>query len=247
MITSSLDWAILAILVYAYGLVAGRLKQTLISGAVVFLLTGLILGPAGLGWLGINVSSENLRTIAELTLASILFTDAASANLQVLRDSRRLPIRLLALGLPLTILMGMGMAQWLLPQLSPVEAAILSVVLAPTDAALGQSVVTNPAVPPCLCCSPFWPWRRRAVAPAMGWCCWVGCSWSRWDWGCCWVAVWPSLPPGAAISASGVAGSPATGSRFWRSRCRSAVSPWPSSLEAAASSPVSAAVSPSVV
>ena len=111
MITSYLDWAILAVLVFAYGLVAGRLKQTPLSGAVVFLLTGLILGPAGLGWLGINVTSENLRTIAELTLALILFTDAASANLPVLRDSRRLPIRLLALGLPLTILMGMGVAQ----------------------------------------------------------------------------------------------------------------------------------------
>ncbi|QPN66618.1 cation:proton antiporter [Synechococcus sp. CBW1006] len=147
MITSYLDWAILAVLVFAYGLVAGRLKQTPLSGAVVFLLTGLILGPAGLGWLGINVTSENLRTIAELTLALILFTDAATANLPVLRDSRRLPIRLLALGLPLTILLGMGVAQLLLPALSPVEAAILSVVLAPTDAALGQPVVTNPAVP----------------------------------------------------------------------------------------------------
>jgi NhaP-type Na+/H+ or K+/H+ antiporter len=147
MISSYLDWAIIALVCYIYILLAGRLQQTPISGALLFLFVGLILGPACLGWLRINVTSENLKTAAELTLALILFTDAANANLPLLRNHVRLPMRLLGLGLPLTILFGFGVGLFLFPAFNLTEVAILSVVLAPTDAALGQSVVTNPLVP----------------------------------------------------------------------------------------------------
>ena len=142
-----LDWAIIGAVTYAYGLFSKRLKRTPISGALVFLITGFVLGPSLLGWLQIDVTAEKLRTTAELTLALILFTDAARANLPVLRNSARLAMRLLVLGLPLTILLGFAAARWILPDLSLVEAAILAVVLAPTDAALGQAVVTHPLVP----------------------------------------------------------------------------------------------------
>lgn len=108
---------------------------------------GLFLGPFGLGILQFNVTSENLKTIVELTLALILFTDAANANLGVLKNSLRLPWRLLAVGLPLTILLGFGISTLLFPEFSPVEAGLLAVMLAPTDAALGKPVVTNPQVP----------------------------------------------------------------------------------------------------
>ncbi len=86
--------------------------------------------------------------IVELTLALILFTDAANADLAVLKNSIRLPCRLLLVGLPLTILLGLGVGRLLFPDFSLVEAAILSTMLAPTDAALGKAVVTNPHVPP---------------------------------------------------------------------------------------------------
>ena len=142
-----LDLAIIAIIVYLYGLVSARLRSSPISGALVFLILGVLLGPAVLGWLSIRPTSENLKVIAELTLSLILFTDAANANLSVLRRNTRLPVRLLALGLPLTILLGVVVGAVLFPDLQLVEVAILSVVLAPTDAALGQPVVSNPLVP----------------------------------------------------------------------------------------------------
>ncbi len=142
-----LDLAIIAIVVYLYCLVSARLRSSPISGALVFLVLGVLLGPSVLGWLSINATSENLKVIAELTLAMILFTDAANANLPVLRRNTRLPVRLLALGLPLTILLGVVVGAVLFPDLQLVEVAILSVVLAPTDAALGQPVVSNPLVP----------------------------------------------------------------------------------------------------
>jgi NhaP-type Na+/H+ or K+/H+ antiporter len=101
----------------------------------------------GLGFLNLGLGSEGLRTIAELTLALVLFSDASNANLPVLRQVVRLPGRLLLIGLPLTILLGIGTGVLLFPGLGILEVAILATMLAPTDAALGKAVVTNPAVP----------------------------------------------------------------------------------------------------
>ena len=141
------DWAILATFVFIYSIIAGGLERTWLSGAIVFVAFGLLFGPFGLGILHLNVNSENLRAIAELTLALVLFTDAANANLAVLKSSVRLPCRLLLVGLPLTILVGFGVGRLLFKDFSLVEAAILATMLAPTDAALGKAVVTNPYVP----------------------------------------------------------------------------------------------------
>lgn len=141
------DWAIIAVIVLIYGLVAGRLGRTWISDAMIFLFTGLLLGPFALGILRFHVAPENLETLAELTLALILFTDAANANLTILKNSLRLPCRLLSIGLPLTIVLGFGLSIFLFPEWSMVEAGLLAVILAPTDAALGKAVVTNPQVP----------------------------------------------------------------------------------------------------
>jgi NhaP-type Na+/H+ or K+/H+ antiporter len=147
MIQGYLAWAVLALFVLAYALLSGRLRKEPLSASIAFLLAGWLLGPDALGWLRFQVDSESLRTITEFTLALILFTDAAHAELPVLRDSARLPARLLAVGLPLTIVAGALLAHWLFPSFTLTEACLLGVVLAPTDAALGQPVVTNPRVP----------------------------------------------------------------------------------------------------
>jgi len=94
-----------------------------------------------------EVEAEGLRTLAELTLALVLFTDAANANLEVLKKSFHIPQRLLLIGLPLTILIGFGTGLLVFGGLSMVEIAILATMLAPTDAALGKAVVTDESVP----------------------------------------------------------------------------------------------------
>ena len=147
MFQSYADWAIIAVFIVFYSLIAKAIGRTWISDAMVFVGAGFLLGDDGLGWLHFNVTSENLETIVELTLALILFTDAANANLPVLKNSLRLPWRLLAIGLPLTIALGFGVSSLLFPQFSWVEAALLAVMLAPTDAALGKAVVSNTQVP----------------------------------------------------------------------------------------------------
>jgi NhaP-type Na+/H+ or K+/H+ antiporter len=139
--------AILVIFIFLYSIITGGLEKTPINGAIVFTAFGLIFGPLGLGMLKLDVDAEFLRTLAELTLALVLFTDAASANLTTLKHSYRIPQLLLMLGLPLTILLGFGVGVLLFKDLTFLEIAILATILAPTDAALGKAVVSNNSVP----------------------------------------------------------------------------------------------------
>ena len=57
------------------------------------------------------------------------------------------PLRLLGIGLPLTIAAGALAAVAVLHELNLIDALVLAIVLAPTDAALGQAVVTEPSLP----------------------------------------------------------------------------------------------------
>jgi len=139
--------AIFATFIFFYSIIAGRLERTPINGALVFLAFGLAIGPVGLGWLDMAVDMEILRSLAEVTLALVLFTDASNANLAVLKHSITLPKRLLLIGLPLTIVIGFAAGVLVFDGLGLLEIAILATMLAPTDAALGKAVVTNPAVP----------------------------------------------------------------------------------------------------
>ena len=139
--------AVLAAFAFVYGLAAGRLEKTPVNGPVVFLAFGILAGPYGLGLLDLSVSGEGLRSVAELTLALVLFTDSANADLATLRRSFRIPQRMLLIGLPLTIALGVGTGMLLFPHLPFLTVAILATMLAPTDAALGEAVITNEAVP----------------------------------------------------------------------------------------------------
>ncbi|HHQ4515638.1 cation:proton antiporter [Aeromonas veronii] len=139
--------AVIAAFLLVYSLIAGRFESKLVNGPLLFLLTGWLLGPGGLELLSLSIDSAGIKLLAELTLVIVLFNDAANTNWQVLLANRQLPIRLLLIGLPLTLLCGALFGHWIFPDLPLLEIAILSTILAPTDAALGKAVVSNPAVP----------------------------------------------------------------------------------------------------
>jgi sodium/hydrogen antiporter len=139
--------AILAAFLLIYSAVAGRVERSWLSGPIVFTAAGLLLGPYGLGVVRLNLGAEGLRTLAELTLAMVLFTDAANADFDIVRRNIGVPERLLLIGLPLTIVLGFLVAMVLFPGIALLEMALLAAMLAPTDAALGKPVVTNPDVP----------------------------------------------------------------------------------------------------
>jgi NhaP-type Na+/H+ or K+/H+ antiporter len=127
--------------------VAGVVERTWISGPIVFTCFGLLIGPEGFDLLAWQTDRELIRSLAEVTLAMVLFTDAAGAHVGVLKKSSGLPARLLLIGLPLTIALGFGAGALLFEDASLFAIAVLATILSPTDAALGKAVVTNAAVP----------------------------------------------------------------------------------------------------
>lgn len=142
-----LDVAILAAIVLLYSAVAGRVGRSWLSGPIIFTAAGMIYGPEGLGLLQLPLTASDLRILAELALAMVLFSDAAHADLRIVRRTLVLPERLLLLGLPLTIVLGFLVGLLVFPQLGMLEVALLATLLAPTDAALGAPVVANAAIP----------------------------------------------------------------------------------------------------
>ncbi len=144
-----MTWAlpIIALALLGYAAVSGRLAGSPITAAMVFTAVGLLVGDEALGLVDPAASSEAVKLLAEATLALVLFGDASRIDLAALREEVSVPARLLGLGLPLTLLAGFLVALVVLGALPWPEALLLAVVLAPTDAALGQAVVTLPRLP----------------------------------------------------------------------------------------------------
>jgi NhaP-type Na+/H+ or K+/H+ antiporter len=143
------EWslAIVALAVLAVAAVSGRIVGTPVRPAMLFVLIGVLVGPRVLDELDLSSTGSTVRTLAEATLVLVLFSDASRINLSELRRDANVPLRLLGVGLPLTIVLGALAAAAVFGQLSVEEALIVGVVLAPTDAALDQAVVTEPRIP----------------------------------------------------------------------------------------------------
>lgn len=139
--------AVIAIFVFLYSIVSKRLELTLVSGPMIFVAAGLVMGPAVLGWFPGDKPEHLLRVLADLTLALFLFVDAANADLPTLKRRYAMPGRMLLIGLPGTILLGFVVAYLMFDTFNIYQAALLATILAATDAALGKAVITNPAVP----------------------------------------------------------------------------------------------------
>ena len=139
--------ATLALILLAFAAVSGRIEGTPITGPMLFTAAGLLLGVDALGIVDPSATGEAVKLLAEATLTVVLFSDASRIDLRALRNALGVPARLLGIGLPLTIVLGFVVAVALLGDLRWPEALVLAIVLAPTDAALGQAVVTSPRLP----------------------------------------------------------------------------------------------------
>ncbi len=139
------DLAVIAGGVIAIALVSARLGRWAITMPMVFVVLGTLAEWFGVAGLGLEV--EAVAVIGEITLAVILFGDAIRIDLRSLRHTLQLPARLLGIGLPLSIGLGAVIIGGLQPALSIWEVCLVAAILAPTDAALGQAVVEETAVP----------------------------------------------------------------------------------------------------
>ena len=139
--------AIFITLIFLYSLVSARIERTVVTAPIVFTTAGMLVLVVMPELRDGKGSLDLFLRAAEAGLVLLLFTDASRTDLQVLKRILNLPARLLSTGMLLTILLGALAARVALPQLSLWEAGILSAILAPTDAGLGQIIVNSPRVP----------------------------------------------------------------------------------------------------
>jgi len=137
----------LALVLLGYAAISRRVQGTIVTAPIVFVAAGFLASDACFGVLDFHADNHAVSLLAEATLAVVLFTDASRIDLRALRRESAVPMRLLGIGLPLTIVAGLIAGVVVLPSLLVVEALVLAIVLAPTDAALGQAVVTDARLP----------------------------------------------------------------------------------------------------
>jgi len=142
-------WALatLALTLLTFAAISGRIEGTPVTAPMIFTAVGLLVGVDALGLVDPAASGEAVKLLAEATLTLVLFADASRIDLRALRGEITVPVRLLGIGLPLTLGAGFAAAIAVLGELAWPEALVLAVILAPTDAALGQAVVTLPRLP----------------------------------------------------------------------------------------------------
>lgn len=138
---------VLAVLVLGYAVVSERVNRSFIAPALIFLLLGMGLGPFGLGVLEAGAGTEGYTVLAQLALTMILFNQAAKLRLNRIRLHGPVTLRLLIVGIPLTVLLGALTATVLLPVLPWWEAVCVAAIVAPTEAALIEALLEDRRIP----------------------------------------------------------------------------------------------------
>jgi NhaP-type Na+/H+ or K+/H+ antiporter len=139
--------AVVGLLVFAWAIFSGALARRNITGPLLFAAAGYLLSNPDWGRLSVNVETSSVHVIAEVTLALVLFSDAARVNVQSLRRDISLPARLLTVGLLLSVVFGGLLAFALLTDLPWALAGFLGAALAPTDAALSVQIINDDRIP----------------------------------------------------------------------------------------------------
>jgi NhaP-type Na+/H+ or K+/H+ antiporter len=135
-------------LIVLWSVLSAPLDRRGITSALFLTVAGFLVGSSALGWLDVSVESAAAERVAEVALVLLLFSDATRIDLRALRTQLRWPGRLLLIGLPLTIIAGAAVGALVFPGMALASVVLLATMLASTDAALGQKVVSDPAVPP---------------------------------------------------------------------------------------------------
>lgn len=138
--------AVLGGLLVCGALISAVADRSFLSLAAVFILTGFALGGGGAGVLEFDPRSGFVEIVALTALIVILFRDGLEVEQELLRTAWHLPLRKLALAMPITALIIAAAAHWL-SGFSWTEAFLLGALLSPTHPVLSSGVVTNTLVP----------------------------------------------------------------------------------------------------
>jgi NhaP-type Na+/H+ or K+/H+ antiporter len=133
--------------ILGFGVFSRLSEKSIISAPMVFVAVGLAASFFLDAEVKSNVHAPWVKVVAEVTLILVLFIDALNLNVKELIRDRQLPIRLLGVGLPLTMVLGILVAIPMFPGVNIWLLAMMALILSPTDAALGIAVVTSESVP----------------------------------------------------------------------------------------------------
>jgi NhaP-type Na+/H+ or K+/H+ antiporter len=138
----------LTCLVLGYAVMSGLVRKSYVAPALIFVVAGLVLGPSGLGLIDVeNADAESFTVLAQLALTVILFNQASRLNPRTVLGRGRLTVRLLAIGIPVSLVLGTAAAVLLVPVLPLWEAVCLAVVVAPIEVALIEAVTDDRRLP----------------------------------------------------------------------------------------------------
>lgn len=139
--------AFTALLFLGYGLFSRLADRSVVTAPMVFVTVGVLVNFFPIELLKEGSKAPAVKILAEVTLILVLFVDGSTLNLKRLIKERALPIRLLGIGLPITMVAGAMLAIALFPDDQLWVLVLMALILSPTDAALGQAVVTGQHVP----------------------------------------------------------------------------------------------------
>jgi NhaP-type Na+/H+ or K+/H+ antiporter len=139
--------AALSIAIFGWAILSEWFAARNLTGPLVFMVAGLLLANPNWGVVSVDIESSTVHDLAEITLALLLFGDASGVPLAAARHDLSLTSRLLAIGLPLSIVAGTVVAVLLFPSLPLALAGLVAASLAPTDAALSESVIADERLP----------------------------------------------------------------------------------------------------
>lgn len=136
-----------ALLIFVFGLFSKKFEKWPITPPMVFVAIGAIVSPVGLNLFELQANNELVSLITELALILILFVDASLLEPKAFFHDKNVPARLLGLGLPMTMCLGILLGRLIYPDDDIWLIAIMALCLSPTDAALGQAIIKSEKVP----------------------------------------------------------------------------------------------------
>jgi sodium/hydrogen antiporter len=135
--------AVVSLLLLGWAVVSGSLARHNVTGPLIFVTAGYLLANPSWGPFPVSLDAASVHLVAETALALVLFADASRVNVSELRHDKWLPVRLLTVGLLLSMLIGGVLSSWLIEGLPWALAAFVGAALAPTDAALSVQVIND--------------------------------------------------------------------------------------------------------
>ncbi|MFI5509411.1 cation:proton antiporter [Mycobacterium sp. NPDC051804] len=137
----------LTAMVLCYAVISALVKRWYVAPALIFMLCGMALGPFGIGAIEVGHDVGDYLIVAELALTLILFNQAAALDLSAVVRRHGITVRLLVVGIPVSLGLGTLTALLLIPYMSVAGAIAVGAIAAPAEVALISALLEDRRIP----------------------------------------------------------------------------------------------------